>query len=65
MGFSFIASLLDGILPTGSKSYAMDSVRLFLLGSLLEAGRRFLQWLVGRFRLRSYPPSFVIFRNAS
>ena len=48
MGFSFVASMLQ------SNSYMVDSVRLFLLGTIIETGRRFCQWLIERFWFRQY-----------
>ena len=48
MGFSFFASILQ------SNSYMVDSVRLFLLGTIIESGRRFCQWLIERFWFRQY-----------
>ena len=54
MGFSFFASMLQ------SNSYMVDSVRLFLLGTIIESGRRFCQWLIERFWFRQYTASFLI-----
>ena len=48
MGFSFFASMFQ------SNSYMVDSIRLFLLGTIIETGRRFCQWLIERFRFRQY-----------
>ena len=48
LGFSFFASMLQ------SNSYMVDSVRLFLLGAIIETGRRLCQWLMERFRFRQY-----------
>ena len=48
MGFSFFASMLQ------SNSYMVDSIRLFLLGTIIETGRRFCQWLIERFWFRQY-----------
>lgn len=48
MGFSFVASLLQ------SNSYMVGSAKLFLLGTIIESGRRFCQWLIERFRIRQY-----------
>ncbi|KAF8809901.1 P-loop containing nucleoside triphosphate hydrolase protein [Phlegmacium glaucopus] len=45
MGFSFIASLLQS-------NSSMGSAKLFLLGTIIESGRRFCQWLVERFRFQ-------------
>ncbi|KAJ2923081.1 hypothetical protein H1R20_g9114, partial [Candolleomyces eurysporus] len=52
MGFSFFASLFHGPIAQGSLGYAFDSIRLLIMGSLLEAGRRFFLWLIERFRLQ-------------
>ena len=52
MGFSFFASMLQ------SNSYMVDSVRLFLLGTIIETGRRFCQWLIERFWFRKYTKPF-------
>jgi len=45
VGFSFFASLF-------SNAYIFDSVKLLVLGSLIETGRRLFQWLIERFRFR-------------
>jgi len=45
MGFSFFASLF-------SNTYAFGSVKLLVLGSLIETGRRLCQWLYERLRFR-------------
>lgn len=50
MGFSFFAAMLQ------SNSYMVDSVKLFLLGTIIESGRRFCQWLMERFKFRQYKP---------
>ncbi|KAJ3521089.1 hypothetical protein NMY22_g12457 [Coprinellus aureogranulatus] len=57
MGLSMIASLFNGGLTSRgglgtTANYMFDSARLLVLGTLLEAGRRFFQWLVERFRLQ-------------
>ncbi|KAF6750363.1 mitochondrial chaperone BCS1 [Ephemerocybe angulata] len=56
MGFSIFASIFNGGWASGSPSasggYVFDSARLLILGTVLEAGRRFFQWLVERFRLQ-------------
>jgi mitochondrial chaperone BCS1 len=55
MGFSFIASMLQ------SNSYMIDSVKWFLLGTIIESGRRFCQWLMERLSFRQYnPPSIPL-----
>lgn len=78
MGFSFVASVFQGLLPldgAGSRvgggdtqgvpwmtghglqgersAYVWRTVSLFLLGLLVEAGRRFSQWLFERMRFRT------------
>ena len=66
VGFSFLASIVTGLLhgqsalsgrqsggnaaAGGQSSYVMDSVKLFLLGSIIEGGRRFFAWIMGRFK---------------
>ncbi|KAF8872803.1 hypothetical protein CPB84DRAFT_1798978 [Gymnopilus junonius] len=66
MGFSFLVNVLHGLLHGqgavagagglgggvggGPNSYVIDSVRLFLLGWVIEGGRRFLSWILGRFK---------------
>lgn len=34
----------------GPNSYVIDSLRLFLLGLIIEGGRRFFAWIMGRFK---------------
>lgn len=57
MGFSLFASLFQR-----TDGYAFDTARLFVLGSLIEGGRRFFQWLVERVRFRSSPLQFLYSR---
>lgn len=45
MGLSFLASLFQ-------HAYLLDSVKLLVLGSIIETGRRLCQWLIERFRFR-------------
>ncbi|KAG5717627.1 hypothetical protein E4T56_gene3769 [Termitomyces sp. T112] len=45
MGLSFIASL-------ASNPYIWDSVRLLILGTLIEAGRRLCYWFMERFKIQ-------------
>ncbi|KAF8055229.1 P-loop containing nucleoside triphosphate hydrolase protein [Lyophyllum atratum] len=45
MGLSFVASM-------ASNPYIWDSVRLLVLGSLIETGRRLCQWLMERFKFQ-------------
>lgn len=47
MGFSFFASLF-------SNTYAFGSVKLLVLGSIVETGRRLCQWLFERLRFREF-----------
>ena len=47
MGFSVFASLF-------SNAYAFDSVKLLVLGSIIETGRRLCQWLYERLRFREF-----------
>lgn len=58
-GFSFIASFFQGINGKmgsmgegagGSSSYIANSMRLFLLGTIIESGRRFFGWAMERFK---------------
>lgn len=41
-----------------------SSLKLFLLGMVVEFARRFVQWVVERFRLRAFSNLFILF-NAS
>ena len=65
LGFSMFASVLDGGLGGGFVTGAgenggngggaaanafITSFRLFLLGTLIETGRRLFQWVVERFK---------------
>ncbi|KDR78146.1 hypothetical protein GALMADRAFT_245173 [Galerina marginata CBS 339.88] len=66
MGFSFLASLFQSFtgtagggglvngVPGGQNSYVADSIRLFLLGTIIEVGRRFFGWVVEKFKLFQY-----------
>ncbi|KAF8877083.1 P-loop containing nucleoside triphosphate hydrolase protein [Gymnopilus junonius] len=66
MGFSFLVNVLHGLLHgQGAVAGAgglggeleggvIDSVRLFLLGWVIEGGRRFLSWILGRFKPLQY-----------
>jgi chaperone BCS1 len=47
MGFSVIASLF-------SNTYAFGSVKLLVLGSIIETGRRLCRWLFERLRFREF-----------
>ncbi|PPQ68243.1 hypothetical protein CVT25_005312 [Psilocybe cyanescens] len=62
-GFSFIASFFQGINGKmgsmgegagGSSSYIANSMRLFLLGTIIESGRRFFGWAMERFKPFQY-----------
>lgn len=70
LGFSMFASLLDGGLGGGgfvkgggedggngaAANAFITSLRLFLLGTLIETGRRLFQWVVERFKFfRMFP----------
>ncbi|TFK65882.1 P-loop containing nucleoside triphosphate hydrolase protein [Pluteus cervinus] len=46
MGMSFLATMFS------QQGYIVDSMRLLLLGSLVEAGRRLFQWLMERMRFQ-------------
>jgi len=60
MGFSFLASVVGGGAghvgmaggPTNPYGYFWDSIRLFILGLVIETGRRFFRWVVDRVRFR-------------
>ena len=61
MGLSMFASLLEGFMGGGTgggggvNSAVMNSIRLFILGAIVEGGRRFFYWAVERFKLfRTY-----------
>ncbi|PFH50191.1 hypothetical protein AMATHDRAFT_61519 [Amanita thiersii Skay4041] len=49
LGFSFLASFLTG---RSLDSNVVEGMKLFVVGSVVEAGRRFCQWLYERFSLR-------------
>lgn len=49
-GLSMFASILTG----HDQSVGGNSLKLIMLGMLLEFGRRFVQWVVERFRLRMF-----------
>lgn len=59
MGLSMFASLFEGFVGGGGggvNGAVINSVRLFILGTIIETGRRFFQWAVERFKLfRTYP----------
>ena len=48
MEFSLFASMFQ------SHSPMVDTVKLFLLGTIIQSGRRFFQWLIERFKFRQY-----------
>jgi chaperone BCS1 len=63
LGFSMFASVLDGGMGGGgfvngggengggvAANAFITSLRLFLLGTLIETGRRLFQWVVERFK---------------
>jgi chaperone BCS1 len=50
MGFSFLTSLFSGT-PLANTTFP-DGVRLFMLGSIIETGRRFCNWAFERFKIR-------------
>ena len=59
MGFSFLTSLFSG--STLANTTFPEGVRLFLLGSIIETGRRFCNWAFERFKIRKWPaPTFGI-----
>ncbi|KAF8636095.1 hypothetical protein AX17_003800 [Amanita inopinata Kibby_2008] len=47
VGLSFFASFFAG---SGSNAY--DAIRMFLLGSIIETGRRLFYWVIDRFKMR-------------
>jgi hypothetical protein len=47
-GLSMFASMF-----AGSEGIGGNSLKLIMLGVLVEFGRRFVQWIVERFRLRA------------
>ncbi|KAF8636082.1 hypothetical protein AX17_003788 [Amanita inopinata Kibby_2008] len=49
LGWSFLATLLSG---KSKKSGVREAVKLFMLGSLVESGRRFCYWAFERFKIR-------------
>jgi chaperone BCS1 len=63
MGFSFFASLFGGLgggdgdrsgnMGGGGRgSYVWNTISLFLLGLLVETGRRLCQWIIQRVKFR-------------
>ncbi|KAF8200279.1 P-loop containing nucleoside triphosphate hydrolase protein [Pholiota molesta] len=48
VGFSVFASLFEGLIGV------MSSLRLFILGTIIETGRRLFQWVIERFKLFQY-----------
>ncbi|KAF9473951.1 P-loop containing nucleoside triphosphate hydrolase protein [Pholiota conissans] len=62
MGFSVFASLLQSFVGGGNgaagggalNGAVMNSFRLFILGTLVESGRRFFNWAIERFKLFQY-----------
>jgi mitochondrial chaperone BCS1 len=61
MGVSVFASLFQqiatgfhngGVTGGGGGNYVFDTARIFILGALIEGGRRFFQWLIERVRFR-------------
>ncbi len=61
MGLSMFASLLEGLMGGGMgggggvNGAVMNSIRLLILGAIVESGRRFFRWAVERFKLfRTY-----------
>jgi chaperone BCS1 len=69
VGFSVFASLFEGLIGGGNvnggggvNNAVMSSLRLFILGTIIETGRRLFQWVIERFKLfREY--SFHSFLN--
>ena len=55
MGLSALASLF-----TGSNSNMFDALRLLILGSIFETGRRICYWALDRFKIREYLVSTVL-----
>lgn len=57
MGMSIFASLIEGFVGGGAaggggmNNAVMGSIRLFILGTIIETGRRFFHWAVERFKL--------------
>lgn len=49
-GLSMFASLFTGV---GGDGFGGGGLKLFVLGMLVEFARRFVQWVVERFRLRA------------
>ena len=43
-----------------SDSYAFGSVKLLILGSVIETGRRLCQWFIERFRFRECSPLYAV-----
>ena len=37
-----------------ANSYLQESVKLLILGSIIETGRRLCQWLIERFKFRAF-----------
>lgn len=58
MGLSFFASLMRN-------QYLFDSVKMFILGTFLETGRRVCQWLIERFKICAlcYSHDLIVFRS--
>ncbi|KAH6912123.1 mitochondrial chaperone BCS1 [Coprinopsis sp. MPI-PUGE-AT-0042] len=56
MGISVFASLFQqtiaGFQNGGGGNYVFDTARIFVLGALIEGGRRFFQWLIERVRFQ-------------
>lgn len=48
-GLSMFASAFTG---NGGAGFGESGIRLFVLGMLVEVARRFVQWVMERFRLR-------------
>lgn len=58
VGFSVFASLFEGFIGGGNanggggvNNAVMTSLRLFILGTIVETGRRLFQWVIERFKL--------------
>lgn len=47
-GLSMFASAFTG----GGAGFGENGIRLFVLGMIVEVARRFVQWVMERFRLR-------------
>jgi chaperone BCS1 len=51
LGFTILASFFNPTSPDTTSSYITSGAGLVILGTLLEVGRRFCQWLYERFNI--------------